>query len=322
MNIRVALLFAALAAALTAIHWFMVDRLDGVRQWQRRIYTQQFNGNYEAPHNYRPLPHYVVRLLERLSHSWEFSCLFYRWFFSACFLWAAQRLARLYLDDARALWTLLPLALLYPLSILRYWGQLTDPLSHMLFVLAFVYLLEDRPVALAVSLALGVLAKETAAIVVPAYLVCYWRRGWRTWAVTGALGLACTAAFLAARLPFGWRLGLGNMNGAGLMIGTNLGFGEPIASLPCPLWENYLHPLLFVGLFVPAIARRWRVLDPRLRTLFLVVMPLLILSNVAFGWLAESRNYMPLVPLMATMAMRPLRKSAQSERKDCQSIGM
>jgi hypothetical protein len=315
------LLFAALAAAMTAIHWLEVDRKDEVRQWQLRIYQQQFNGEYEAPHNYRPLPHWFVRFVERWTHHWDFSCLSYRWFFTTWFLWAAHRLARLYLDNTRARLTLVPLVLLFPLSILRYWGQLTDPLSHTLFVLAFIYLLEDRPIALAVSLAFGVLAKETAAIVVPAYLACYWRRGWRAWAVTGMLGLACTAAFLAARWPLGWRPGLGSMNGAGLMIGTNLGFGEPIAALPCPLWENYLHPLLFVGGFIPVIVWRWNVLDPHLRALFLVVTPLLLLSNVGFGWLAESRNYMPLVPLLATMAMPPRQESNHSVRKDCHRIG-
>ncbi len=162
--------------------------------------------------------------------------------------------------------TLVPLAVLYPLSVAHHWGQLTDPLSHTLFVLAFVYLLEDRPFALAAALALGVLAKETAVIVVPAYLACYWRRGRPAWRIAAGLGAACVAAFLAARLPLGWRPGYGNINGtAGLMIGTNLGFGTAIAWTTVPLWENYLHPLLFVGLFVPALARRWPCIDPRLR---------------------------------------------------------
>jgi hypothetical protein len=32
------------------------------------------------------------------------------------------------------------------------------------------------------------------------------------------------------------------------------------------------------------------------------LVQLLIVSNVCFGWMYESRNYMPLVPLLATMA--------------------
>ena len=163
-----------------------------------------------------------------------------------------------YLDPNRALWTLVPLVLLYPLSILRYWGQLTDPLSHMLFALAFLYLLEDRVIALAAVLALGVLAKETVVIVVPAYLACYRSRGLRAWLMATMLGAVCVAAFLAARLPLGWRPSTGNLNGAGLVIAPNFGWEHPYVVLATPLWENLLHPLLFVGIFLPSIVWRWR----------------------------------------------------------------
>ena len=208
------------------------------------------------------------------------------------------------MNPDRALITLVPLVVLYPLSVVYYRGQLTDPLSHMLFVMAFIYLLEDRPLALAAAPAPGVLAKETAVIVAPAYLACYWRRGRRALFITVGLGSACLAAFLAARLPLGWQPGYDSINGtSGLMIGTNLGVGTPITSSSVPLPVNYLHPLLFVGIFVPSIARNWPRIDPRLRALYLTVTPLLLLSNVCFGWLYESRNYMPLVPLQATMLL-------------------
>lgn len=314
-------LFAFLAGAMTLIHWVEVDRQIVPREWQQQIYLRQFNGNYEVPHNYRPLPHGFVCLLEHWTHNWDFACISYRWFFTTWFLWASYVLARHYLDRSRALLTLAPLVLLYPLSVLHYWGQLTDPLSHTLFVLAFLYLLEDRPIALAAALGLGIVDKETIVIVGPAYLACYRRRGRRTWLVTTALGMVCVVAFLAIRWPLGWRPGEGSMNGAGLMIGTNLGFGEPIANLIPPLWENYLHPLLFVGLFLPAIVWRWRDLDPRLRTLCLVITPLLLLSNVCYGWLYESRNYMPLLPLLATLAMPPARSPVHSDRADVQTVG-
>ncbi|HTU17211.1 MAG TPA: hypothetical protein VMG10_04055 [Gemmataceae bacterium] len=315
-------LFAVLAGTMTLMHWIEVDGQPVLRKWQQKIYLQQFNGDYEVPHNYRPLPQGFACLLERLTHNWDFACISYRWFFTTWFLWASHALARRYLDRSRARLTLGPLVLLYPLSILHYGGQLTDPLNHMLFVLAFLYLLEDRPVALAAALALGIVAKETIVIVGPAYLACYWRRGWRAWWITAALGGVCVVAFVATRLPLGWRPAADRMNNVGLMIGTNLGFGEPIANHILPLWENYLHPLLFVGLFLPAIAWRWRVLDPHLRTLGLLVTTLLLVSNVCYGWLYESRNYIPLVPLLATLAMPPARRDAvQSERKECHRIG-
>jgi hypothetical protein len=317
-------LFAVLAGAMTLVHWFEVDRDPWMSDWQHRIYLQQFNGQPEAPHNYRPLPHGFVCLVERLTRNWDFACLSYRWFFTFWFVWASYRLARRYLNPHRALLTLTPLVLLYPLSVLCYAGQLTDPLSHSLFVLAFLYLLEDRPFALMAALALGVAAKETVVLVAPAYLACYWRRGWRTWWITAALGGACVAAYLAARLPLGWSLSYGNINGAGLMIGRNLGFG-PRPAEDRPVWENYLHVLLFVGIFLPVIVWRWRVLDARLRVLMLVVVPLLLLSNVCFGWLYESRNYMPLVPLLATACGAALNRQRQvvpqSDLKERQVVG-
>ncbi|MHB1426288.1 MAG: hypothetical protein ACYC3I_24245 [Gemmataceae bacterium] len=314
-------LFVVLAACMTAMHWIEVDRDPERREWQQRIYLQQFNGDLEAPHNYRPLPHGFVCLLEHISRDWVFACESYRWFFTVWFLWASYGLARRCLDPPRALLTLAALVFLYPLSILHYGGQLTDPLSHMLFVLSFLFLLEDRVMALAVVLALGVCAKETVVIVAPAYLACYWRRGARAWLFTAALGVVCILAFLAARLPLGWRPSAGSLNGAGLVIAPNFGLEHPYVILGPPLWENLLHPLLFVGMFLPFLVRRWRYIDPKLRALFLVVTPLLLLSNVCFGWLYESRNYIPLVPLLATMAVPPAIQEPQVELEERHKVG-
>jgi hypothetical protein len=305
---------ALLAVALTVIHWLLVDRDPTKARWQQRTYLEILNHTAGAPHNFRPLPYGFTRLLELLTGDWTFSCLAYRWFFTFWLLWAAYRLARRAPGGShppgRALLTLVPLVLLYPLSVAHYYGQLTDPLSHALFVLALVYLMEDRVWPLAAALALGVMAKETAVLLVPVYLACHWRRGWRTWAATAGLGAVCGAAFLAVRLPLGWLTVKDNINGVeGLMIGPNLGFDTRTAWTTAPLWENYLHPLLFVGPFVPFLVLWWRRLDVRLRTAAVVLTPLLLASNLCFGWLYESRNYMPLVPLLATLAMPPCKEN-------------
>ncbi len=301
------ILFAVLAGLMTLIHWIVVDSRYPADWWEPKTYSEILNHTSEAPHNYRPLPYGFARLVERITHNWTFACVSYRWFFTFWFLWASYRLARLYLSPQRAL--LDPGAISASLSGVDL--PLLGPVDRPA---------QPRPVRVGVPLSvggssggtgrgagLGVAAKETVVIVAPAYLACYWRRGWRSWFITAGLGAACVAAFLATRVPLGWRPGsYDKINGTtGLMIGTNLGFGEPIANLVPSLLENYLHPLVFVGLFIPPIVWRWRSLDPHLRALFLVVTPLLLLSNVCFGWLYESRNYMPLVPLLATMAMPP-----------------
>jgi hypothetical protein len=309
------LTFLAAAAAMTACHWLMVDSQtlpnETVESWQRDLYLGTLNHTYDPPHRYRPLPYGFVRLLEWVTHDWSFSCLAYRFFFNYWLLWAWHRFACLFHAPRRAALTLLPFLLYYPLSIALYRGQLTDPLSHTLFVLGFLYIFEDRPLALAAALALGIVAKETAVLLVPCWLVCHLRGGWRAWITTAALGAAATAAFLAARLSFGWQPGAKEMNGAGLMIGTNLGLGEPGAYTGVPLIVNYLHPLLFVAPFVPPIAWQWRRIDVRLRLVAATLTPLLLVSNLCFGWLYESRNYVPLLPLFTTMAL-PVRRPSST----------
>ncbi len=304
------LLFVGLAIALTCIHWSMIDRVPFFEGWQRDLYVRLFRHTYDAPHQYRPLPYGFVRSLERVTHEWFFSCAAYRAFFTYWFLWGWYRLARTVHPPKRALLTLLPILPLYPLSILRYCGQLTDPVSHALLVFTILCTMEERPFALAAALALGVVAKETAVIIVPAYLAVAWWRGERLrgLVVTALLGVVAVLAFLAARLPLGWQPGQNSLNGAGLMIGTNLGIGEPVATSPVDLWENYLHPILFVVPFLPFIVWNWRRSDVRLRILFATLTPLLLLSNVCFGWLYESRNYVPLLPLLMTLAL-PVRSA-------------
>jgi hypothetical protein len=303
---RVWLLAAFLAALATAWHADWVDSIPAHARWQRTIYTDILRGKAEAPHQYRALPYGFTRAVEWLSGDWRFACLAYRWFFTAWFLWAWYRFARLFHTPGRALATLAAFPLYYPLSVAYYRGQLTDPLSHCLFAAALIYAVRDCPVRLGLALALGVLAKETVVLMVPTYAACQAWRGWRTLKRTAGLGAVCVATFLAARLPLGWRPGYEALNGTnGLMVTSNLGIGPPLYESDVPMVMNYIHPLLFVGVFVPVVAARCQETDGRLKALFLVLVPLLLASSLCFGWLYESRNYMPLLPLLTTMVIGP-----------------
>jgi hypothetical protein len=77
---------------------------------------------------------------------------------------------------------------------------------------------------------------------------------------------------------------------------------------------NYLPLLLFLGIFLPFIAWHWQRTDRRLRALFLVFVLLLFVSNLCFGWLYESRNYMPAIPLLVALAMGAHAPGADSSR--------
>jgi hypothetical protein len=299
---------AVLAGLLVAWHWYWVDsNAEHVPPtWQWDMYFDILNHRRDAPHQFRALPYGFARTLEHVTGDWTFSCVAYRWFFSWWFVWGCYRFARLWFSGPLSLLTLLPVAALYPLSVLYYWGQLTDPLSHALFVFACIWVVRDRTALLVASLFLGVLAKETVILMVPAYWACYWRGGVRPLLKTAALGAACVAAFLAARLPFGWGPGYGQINGTqALMVLDNLGFPPPDRPYQpaAPIFMNYLHPALFVLPFVPFIVWGWRQIDARLKALLLVLVPLVLLSNLCFGWMYESRNYVPLLPLLGTAAL-------------------
>lgn len=317
---RLTLGLALLAGLMTAFHLWHIDSDEFLAAWQRDLYLGIFNHTAEAPHQFRPLPYGFVRTLERFTGDWLFSCLSYRWFFTYWLLHSSYRLARLWHGPRLALVPPLTLALLYPLSVYYYWGQLTDPVNHSLFVLALVYVFEERLFLLAFVLALAVMAKETVVLIVPAYFLSTipWTNIVQSRRLAGAfwpclrtcfLGVVCVAAFLAVRLPVGWRPGNESMNGlSGLMIGTNLGLdriglGQPVATTGVPLYQNYLHPAIFTLPFIPFIIWRWGRVDRRLKVVAVVLVPMLLLSNLCFGWMYESRNYMPIVPLLATMAL-------------------
>jgi len=321
----------AVAAGMTAMHWFQVDRNPKALAWQTMVYTAVLNHQDVAPHNLRPLPYGFVRLLEGITGDWTFSCVAYRCFFSLWFVCAAYQFARLWISPRMSYIVVAILGVLYHYSIKTYLGQLTDPMSHWLFVLALTWAVEDRWLPLAVALAAGVLAKETAMLIVPGYCVCTWRRrkgdspifsgaryaseypkfaakigtvpGWPALGRTAALGVVCLAAFLSVRLPYGWGLHYQKINGTPRsMLWLNLQV----------LDVSYRHLVRFFLIFIPFIVYGWRSLDGRLKALCLTVVPLVLASNFWFGWIHESRNYMPLVPILAAAALNILRPAAGS----------
>jgi hypothetical protein len=319
-----------LAALLTAIHYLIVDRqtLDPGRfsfvlDWQRGNYLAVLSGTRAGPgisyvpHVYRPLPYGFTRTIELLTRDWRFACLAYRFFFTYWVLWAMHRFGKIFLPSDRAGWIIVVYAVLYPLSIRYYIGQLTDPLSHFLFVLAMIWIVENRVAELAAAIALGVLAKETALLLVVAYWACYSLQGGVAWRRTAVLGLAGVATYIAIRLEVGWAPDLRSINSnTVLMIRSNLGLpGHQYKSM-APLWQNYLNPLLFVFVWLVPAMMKWRAIDAKLRAMAIVLVPLMLGVNLCFGWLYESRNYVPLLPLLVTMALAGKAESGESERAE------
>lgn len=326
-SLRGTAILALVAGSMTTWHWLEVDAAQRQvpvpgggwstfhpQDWQKETYLNVLSrrredpatGSASVPHVFRPLPYGFVRSLELVTGDWAFSCQAYRWFFNYWFLWAYVGFVRRFHTPAQAWLSLAPLAVLYPMSLWYYQGQLTDPMSHALFALGLCYTVDRRPLALAVALVLGVMAKETAVVLLPAYLACD-PGDRRRWLETAGAAAAAGVAYFAARVPVGWGPNFESINGtAGLMVTSNLGLRDaPYRLKPGMLLRNYLHPIVFIGSFLPFIAWHWRQADRRLRVLFLVLTPLLLLSNLSFGWMYESRNYVPLLPVLTALALRP-----------------
>jgi hypothetical protein len=321
-----------LAGAMTAVHAFTVDfayvtipvpTADGgpphpqtipyAAVWQRHLYLAVFNNSAQPclgagtlPHIYRPLPYGFTRVLEWASTDWWFSCLAYRCFFNFWFLWATYRFVLRYTGPARAWLGVGLLVALYPFSLAYYWGQLTDPMSHALLTLGLIYIVEDNLPGLFVAVVVGVLAKETAGLLVVAYLAVHWRKGLPAFAKAAVVGVGAVAAFLATRLPLGWRPGSSPLHSiSGFMVTANLGVGTPVAPTTVPLLQRYFHLFLFTLVFVPFIVLRWRRTDPQLKALYLSLAPLIFLSSLCFSWMHEPRNFVPLLPIEAAIILAP-----------------
>jgi hypothetical protein len=78
--------------------------------------------------------------------------------------------------------------------------------------------------------------------------------------------------------------------------------------------ETWIVPfLLTAGALIPFLAVGWRETPPALKHTALFLLPVLFVSNLVFGWLDESRNFMPVVFVLAVIAARTLIQSS-SER--------
>ena len=73
-----------------------------------------------------------------------------------------------------------------------------------------------------------------------------------------------------------------------------------VRSAEWPMSVSYTH------LFLPFLAIGWDRTPAVLKRLALFLLPSLFLSSLVFGWLYETRNFMPLVSVLAVIAARTL----------------
>lgn len=77
------------------------------------------------------------------------------------------------------------------------------------------------------------------------------------------------------------------------MIYANLGFARAQMTSLVPVFERYLHPFLFLLMWLPLIVWQRRRLPASLFWTTLYFTTALYLTNLFFGWNYESRNFVP-----------------------------
>ena len=249
-----------------------------------------------APHSYRFLPNSLVRWLELAGLNYESARDVYRLLCGLLLFYAIYRYARLFTGYAGALLAMLLTALLYPISFEYYAGQLTDPLSHLSFVLAFIFLETGDFALLLTTLVIGSLAKETV-LAAAGYYVLFCRREPRFVSKAAGLVAACAAACFGVR--------------AFVLAGAGQYRYEQVSGVaPGHLWANLAGGrwfplfLLTAGALMPFLVLDWKETPLRLKQLVFFLLPVLFLSSALFGWLYEARNFMPLVIVLAVIAGR------------------
>ena len=280
------------------VHHFLVDKGNGWSEptntvWQKNMQAEVVRLSPAVlPHSYRFLPNSIVLWMQMVGIQFEVARDIYQLLAGILLFYALYRFARLYTTYTGALFTMILAGLVYPISFVGYAGQLTDPLSHLSFLLAFIFLETEEFPFLLTTLLIGSLAKETVLGLLGYYvLFC---RGEKHYEVKAALLTAVSVSFY-----YGVRLYV--LHGAmGYKQVSNVSLSHAAINFGLSNWRPHL--LIAVGAYVPFLILGWKMTAPPLKRLALYLFPVLFISSLLFSWLNEARNFMPLVFVLAVVA--------------------
>lgn len=308
-RLQTILVAGVLSMVANSLHYSMVD-LGAYSHvpnlaWQQDMQTRVLALDPSITgHSYRFLPNAFVRLLEMLTGDFSVSRDAYRNLFVLLQLVALYRFARLYTTHLGGIATLLLWWLAYPASIRLYAGQLTDPMSHLSILLALIFLERGLFGYFLLTVVIGSFAKESIFVLMGYYVLFKWSDRHYLWKVAA---LALTGVGLSAGVRL-W------------VTKASLGYSTMSGVSPDHIARNWLHPawpvqfFFTVGIFVPFVVLAWRSTPRTLTHLSLYLLPVLFASSLMFSWLHESRNYMPLVAVLAVITANYLvRNSTTNE---------
>ncbi len=247
---------------------------------------------YDAPHAARFLPNSVVRWLQLGGWSFPQARDLYRLLFGMLLFYAIYRYARVFSGHLGAIIAVLLTAAVFPISFQYYVGQLTDPMSHLSFVLAFLFIeREDFPFLLT-TLVIGALAKESV-LAMAGYYALFGRKDKHYPIKVAGLLVCCAAVYLGVRmLVLGGPMEYKDISGVSI--------DHVIRNLSDSRWHYPF--LLTAGSLTPMLALGWKQTPVSLRRLAVYLIPVLFISSAFFSWLVETRNFMPVVIVLAVAA--------------------
>lgn len=307
-NLILIILIALLTCFVNQLHHRFVDEgsmFPGMTNliWQERIQDAVVKLGAVAPHVYRFLPNGIVLWMQICRISFDAARDIYRSIFGLILFYAIYRFARLYTDYLGAVLALLLVAVVYPMSFENYAGQLTDPLSHLSFVLAFIFLETGDFEYLLSTLLIGSLAKETV-LAMTGYYVLFCRSDRRYIAKAITLGFTTLLAYFGVRF---------------FVLRGGMTYGQISAVDPSHAIINLHSPWVLTSTILLAyiifLVLGWNETPGSLKRLALYLIPVLLISNVFFGWLYETRNYMPAVFVLAVIAARYICGCIQSQER-------
>jgi hypothetical protein len=244
------------------------------------------------PHSYRFLPDYIVAGIERTGVGFAYSRDIYRHVFAFLLVYSIFAFSRLFVAGPGPFLTVLGYGLIYASSIRCYAGQLMDPMSHLSFVLSFILIFLGHPLLLFLTVSLGICAKESVVVMTGFYLLYHFFKS-RSWVPGVLLVLSSLAVVVAIR----WWILRGTFDYTRMSgvppdwYRTNLGLAP---------WPRQV--LFTIGVLVPFVVMGWRSTPPFLKALILYLTPILLISNVMFSWLRETRNLVPASIAMLVVA--------------------
>ena len=298
--------FVLLAALLTDLHFYTVDffKMD----WQIEQYNGVLLHNYLPPDQYRFLPQGTLWWMLLCNSNFVFSYLAYRFFFTFLVCQSIYTFARLYLAPRDAVIVVLFYAAFYPLSARYYYGNLLDPMSHAVMLAALTCCQRRQFWQVFWLFVLGMFIKETMLLIIPCYYLMnsetFRFRDSRVLWRLALLAVTGLGVFLACRIPFHFNYDFKTLNRENeLMVYSNLGFARGQAQSAVSVFQRYLHPILFIFMWLPLMVWRRKILPRSLFWTALYLAAAFYLTNLCFGWNYESRNFVPVLIFLLVCTM-------------------